>query len=71
MTATPLTENLSGEFQDYSVDDRSSLLAIPKHHHNSQSNQQRSVGKAPTTPLLLLKPNGAPVFTTLDAKATM
>jgi hypothetical protein len=64
--STSLFEDNTSDLNNYTVDDRSSLLAMPKHHISSN---QLSIGKAPATPLLLLKPNGAPVFNTLDSKS--
>ena len=61
--STSLFEDNASDLNNFTVDDRSSLLALPKHH---MSSNQFSMGKAPQTPLLLLKPNGAPVFKTLD-----
>ncbi len=51
--------------QTFMVDNQSSLLSLPKHH---MSSNQMYNGKVPTAPMLL-KPNGIPVFDTMDSKS--
>ena len=49
------------------ADDGSSLLALPRHHGNPAI---QTIGKPVNNQLILLKPNGVPVFSSIETKAT-